>query len=94
MTITKTEAECLLGVFNSDYRDGYNPVGHQIWSWSGNPFGNKRTYSGAISSLAKKGLVQCDGEKGDDACVAMTAEGWAALKAAFPDFAESFAAAE
>lgn len=92
--ITKIETECLLGIFNSDYRDGYSPVQKWVWTWSGNPFSNKRTYSGAISSLVKKGLVQTDGQKGDDACVAMTAEGWAALKAAMPERAEIFAEAD
>lgn len=92
--LTKIQTECLYGIFCSDFQDRRHPVNNWIWTWSGNTFGNPRTYSGAISSLVKKGLVQTDGQKGDDACVALTAEGWIALKAAMPEKAEDFARAE
>jgi hypothetical protein len=92
--LTKTETECLYGIFGSDFQDGRHPVNNWIWTWSGNTFSSPRAYAGAVSSLVKKGLAQTDGQKGKDACVALTAEGWAALKAAMPEKVAEFAAAE
>jgi len=83
--LTKIEAEALMGVLTSDYRDGYHPVGHAVWSWSANPFPAKKTFSGAVSSLVKKGFVTVSG-RGEEACIAMTGEGYAALKAANPTY--------
>jgi len=77
--ITEIERKALHGIYNSDFRDGNDPVGCPVWSWSANPFDNKRTFSGAISSLVKKGLVKADGE-GDDACVTLTQAGWNLIK--------------
>jgi hypothetical protein len=79
MTITKLELEALEGIYNSDFRDGNNPVNCPVWSWSANPFGSKPRFAGAVSSLVKKGLAKTSGQ-GEDACVAMTAAGWDELR--------------
>lgn len=77
--ITEIERKALLGIYKSDFRDGNDPVDFPVWSWSANPFSDKRTFSGAMSSLVKKGLARADGE-GDDACVYLTQAGWDLIK--------------
>jgi hypothetical protein len=77
--ITNNERKALHGIFNSDFRDGDHPVGKAVWSWSGNPFDNKRTFSGVVASLVKKGMVKSDGE-GEDACLTMLEPGWNEIK--------------
>lgn len=81
-TLTQIELEALRGIVNSDFRDGNHPVGWPVWSWSANPFPSKRTFSGAMASLSKKGLATSDGGRGDEACVTLTQAGWDALRAA------------
>ena len=77
--LTDIERQALQGIMDSDFQDGETGAGRQVWSWSANPFPNKRTFSGAMSSLVKKGLAGACGE-GDDACVWITEAGLAALK--------------
>lgn len=57
-------------------------VNCQVWAWSPNPFENKRTFAGVVSSLAKKGLtVSEQGENADDDRIALTQAGVDALRA-------------
>lgn len=79
--LTEIERKALKGIVDSDFRDGNPPVGCWVWSWSANPFDSKHTFSGAVSSLVKKGWADTDGGSGDEACVCITAAGLAALTA-------------
>lgn len=79
MELTKNEMMALQGIIDSDFRDGNHPANYPVWSWSANPFASKRTFSGTMSSLVKKGLAGSDGMKGDDACVWITQAGLDAL---------------
>ena len=82
MTITDNERRALQGILDSDFMDGMKgaeAVDHRVWSWSANPFKSKRTFSGVVSSLVKKGYVSTS-DYGDDACIAITAAGMAALQ--------------
>ena len=85
--ITDNERKALKGIYDSDFRDADHPVGRAVWTWSANPFESKRTFSGVVASLVKKGLVTADGE-GDDACLTMTQAGWDLIKG---DFENDFA---
>lgn len=75
--LTDTEAKALRGIATSDFMDGKPEAGKPIWSWSGNTFANAVVYSGAVSSLAKKGLVHCSpGAKNkDEDCLSLTDAG-------------------
>jgi hypothetical protein len=77
--LTKTETEALEGIVGSDFHDGNHPVGNWVWSWSCNPFQSKRQFSGAVSSLVKKGFVKANGA-GEDACLSITQSGFDALR--------------
>jgi hypothetical protein len=60
-------------------------LGDWVWSNSVNdskrPSGLKgKVLSGTVSSLCSKGMVEANGEKGEDACVRLTTAGIAALK--------------
>ena len=75
--ITANEKKVLLSIRNGHYSNG-DPLA-AIWSWSINdsstPSGlPKRSLSGVVSSLKKKGLVECSGY-GEEACVGLTPEG-------------------
>jgi hypothetical protein len=76
--LTPIEMQAIQGIIDSDFRDGDHPVGKAVWTWSANPFASKRTYSGAVSSLSKKGLITADGY-GEDACVTLTQAGFDAF---------------
>lgn len=89
MNLTQNEIDALVGIVDSDFRDGNHPVGCPVWSWSANPFSSHRTFSGVVASLVKKGLAKSDGGTGDEACITMTQAGWDALKVAAPQFTSS-----
>lgn len=77
--LTSIECQAIQGIIDSDFRDGNDPVGCAVWSWSCNPFDSKKIFSGAVSSLVKKGYVKADGY-GDDACLTLTQSGYDAFK--------------
>ena len=82
MTITENERRALQGILDSDYMDGETgpPLGKRVWTWSANPFSSKKTFSGVVSSLVKKGFVISDDRYADEPCIAITAAGMAALQ--------------
>lgn len=86
--LTQNEIKALQGILDSDYMDGATEakdvVGRPVWSWSANNFDSKRTYSGVVSSLVKKGLAVCSDMGTEDACIHMTQEGFDALRAHMP----------
>ena len=79
--LTPNEFKALQGIYDSDYRDGDNPVNHPVWSWSANPFKSKKTFGGVVASLSKKGFVD-QSDSGKDAVVSMTQAGFEAWIAA------------
>ena len=86
MAITRKEYAMLLGIVNSEFQDGGNPVGKFMWSWSvtnnaGDEIKSKRSAGGIVASLVKKGLALQDDDD-DDACIAITQAGYDALVAA------------
>lgn len=86
MNLTDIERKAIQGILDSDFMDGskgQDAVGKQVWSWSANPFSNKRTFSGAIGSLVKKGFVKADdySTAPDDRCVTLTQAGMDAFLA-------------
>lgn len=83
MTLTALEIEGLQGIYESEFQDCYGreTIGRPVWSWSANPFDNARQFAAIVTNLQKKGLVVAGGS-GKDACVSLTAAGYAAL---FPD---------
>lgn len=57
--LTTNEALYLVAIATSDYHDGNNPVGNEVWTWDvveGSGL-KPRTCSGVASSLVKKGLI-------------------------------------
>tara|TARA_R110000822_G_scaffold281251_1_gene402942 strand:- start:1370 stop:1636 length:267 start_codon:yes stop_codon:yes gene_type:complete len=83
------EIEGLVGIIDSDYRDGNHPVGMDVWTWSANPFDRKNTFSGIISSLSKKGFVYSY-EDGEESTLHITEAGWLALSEVKSDYCKSF----
>jgi hypothetical protein len=87
--LTKSERRALEAVRDSEYQDG-DPVGHEVWTSYVNPFSSRRTFSGVVSSLVKKGFLVTGGSTADanreagcdGTTLALTAEGLAALKEA------------
>lgn len=77
--LTDLERQALQGIFDSDFRDGDHPVDKAVWTWSANPFASKKTFSGVVSSLVKKGYVWSTDE-GEDSVIAMTQAGYDAWK--------------
>jgi hypothetical protein len=56
--LTENEIKVLRAILKSEYMDGTDhPVGHIVWSFSCNPFADKKTFPGVCASLSKKGLV-------------------------------------
>jgi hypothetical protein len=81
--LTGIERQAIKGILDSDYMDGDTgdlAVNRPVWTWSGNPFASKRTFSGAVSSLVQKGFVHCEGF-GNDACISITRAGMDAFLA-------------
>jgi hypothetical protein len=81
--LTPIERQAIEGILASDYMDGMtgnDAVGHRVWTWSANPFASKPTFSGAASSLVKKGFAAIDGA-GKDACIQITRAGMDAFEA-------------
>ena len=58
--ITDNERRALEAIINSEYQDGGNPVGNDVWTQYCNPFANKKTQSGVYASLSKKGFIKVD----------------------------------
>jgi len=68
MNLTNNELLALRAIFNSEYQGGDSPecvVNNQVWTSYCNPFNSKRTFSGVIASLVKKGLVKTGGSSAD-----------------------------
>ena len=87
--LTKLELEGLKGIVDSEYRDGSHPVDHEVWTWSANPFKSKKTFSGVVASLVKKGLagISETGWSGNqENTIWLTQAGYDALKGADPAF--------
>lgn len=80
--LTPLEADAIKGILDSDFMDGAKGnqvINRLIWTWSANPFVDKKTFSGVISSLAKKGYVNVDHNRGkntDDWTICITAAGY------------------
>ena len=79
--LTAIEAQALRGILDSNYLDGAAPVDWPVWTWSANPFASKRTFSGAVSSLVRKGLAKVGGS-GEEATIQITQAGFDAYTAA------------
>lgn len=81
MKLTPNEARALNAVANSEYNDG-NPPLNAVWTDYTNPFDSKRTFSGVVSSLSKKGyvLVAYDSDP-PYGTLQLTRAGWDALVA-------------
>jgi hypothetical protein len=81
--LTKNECRAIEGIVSSEYGEG--AVGRWVWTWSANPFASKKTFSGVVASLSKKGLVSVMDE-GKDASIRLNEAGWLAYKAAPAEF--------
>jgi hypothetical protein len=80
--MTNNERKAIQGILNSDFMDGMTgteAVGHWVWSWSANPFQSKKTFSGVVASLVKKGYVVSEDYDGDNT-IKITAQGMAAFQ--------------
>lgn len=67
-TITANERKALEAIRDSEYQSGSareDVVGHAVWTSYCNPFSNRKTFSGVIASLSKKGMVICGGSTAD-----------------------------
>lgn len=96
MKITPNELEVLNGIYDSDYRDGNDPVGYPVWSWSANPWegGPKaRSFGGVVTSLVRKGLITQGGGFGREAVVALTKLGEDTRQSLKPVVPEGFESA-
>jgi hypothetical protein len=81
--LTNIERQAIQGIIDSDFRDGNHPVDHLVWTWSANPFPNKRTFAGAIASLVTKGFIKTDATFGaHDDCLTLTQAGYDAYAVA------------
>lgn len=56
--LTTNERKALQAIVDSEYQDGGDPIGHDVWTEYCNPFTNKRTQSGVYASLSKKGFIR------------------------------------
>jgi hypothetical protein len=74
INLTENEIKVIAAIINSDYQDDNNPVNNPVWSFSCNPFENKKTLSGVVASLSKKGLVNSGGT-GQNACITLLQAG-------------------
>ena len=82
--LTPIEAQAIQGILDSDYMDGDTgdaAIDRPVWTWSANPFPNKRTFSGAVSSLTKKGFVSISEYDTNEWIISITAAGMAAFLA-------------
>jgi hypothetical protein len=83
--LTTIEQQAIQGILDSDFMDGLtgaDAVGRDVWTWSANPFADKRTFSGAVSSLAKKGFVRVQQYERNETIICLTGPGWEAFQAA------------
>jgi hypothetical protein len=83
--LTEMERQAIAGILESDYMDGLtgdDAVDKVVWTWSGNPFSSKRTFSGVVSSLTKKGFVGSEDNGGKDDVIWITRAGMDAYEAA------------
>jgi hypothetical protein len=84
MKITANEMALLKGIVNSEYQGGDTVVGYAIWSWSATDnaspkFESRKTASGTMASLVKKGLAVSSGS-GDERTCWITEAGHAVVK--------------
>lgn len=93
MNLTKNEVTALEAIVGSEYQCGNEEedvVGHRVWTSYCNPFKTRKTFSGVISSLVKKGYVKASGSwydanyaaKCDGTTLEITKAGWDALQSA------------
>lgn len=85
--LTGNEVKALEAIVKSEYQDGGDPVGHDVWTKYVNPFTTKTTQSGVYASLSKKGFIQVgfleDGQgRNRMGTVCITKAGLAALQRA------------
>lgn len=67
-TLTDNERIALRAILESEYQNGESRedvVEHAVWTSYCNPFSSKRTFSGVVASLVKKGLVKTGGSTAD-----------------------------
>jgi hypothetical protein len=86
--LTTSEAKALQGIMDSDFQDGCKEAGKPVWTWSANPFASKRTFSGVVASLNKKGLTGSTDE-GEDSVIWITEAGLEALLSQKKEIQES-----
>jgi hypothetical protein len=82
--LTTIERQAIQGILDSDYMDGMtgsDAVDHDVWTWSANPFPSKRTFSGAVSSLVRKGFVQSADYGDNEQVIRITRAGMDAFEA-------------
>ena len=75
--MTENEKKVMSCIVNSEYQDSPDVVGKPMWVDCISDdvgFSNRRTFSGTMASLKKKGYIETDGE-----CCAITKEGFGAL---------------
>jgi hypothetical protein len=87
-TLTENEVTLLKCFADSDYHDGRHPVGD--YQWFDNPFADRRTCGGVMSSLVKKDFARETDSGTRDHAAVITPEGWEALKVADPTFCAKF----
>lgn len=76
--LTEKEMATITKIGKSEFSD---TLGDWIWSWS---VCGDQSKAAVLGSLCKKGLVQQDGNRGDDACCRLTETGIEAFKAIKP----------
>lgn len=83
--LTEKEVMALNGILASEYMNGLTgleAVDRFVWTWSANPFDNKRSFAGAISKLSQRKMVKCiNSGTGRGASIAITKRGYKALMA-------------
>lgn len=80
---TVLENALLANIINSEYQDGGDPVGHDVWSSGDFLTGGKITASniaGVMASLVKKGFVEVSQYSRTETTVALTAKGMEAYQ--------------
>lgn len=87
-SLTENEIVLLKSFAESDYHDGYHPVGD--YQWFENPFKNKSVCGGVMGSLVKKSFASETDSGTRDHAAMVTEEGWKALKAIDPGYCANF----
>jgi hypothetical protein len=80
--LTANEIQGLKGILASDFNQtGEAAINYPVWTWSANTFSSKKSFSGVVSSLVKKGFVDSSEYDAGEWIIAITQAGWDALNA-------------